>query len=597
MKKTNFRFLSLILALLTVLSACSLVSCGDDNRGTPNESTEPQETTAPVAEPLEIIKDGALNYKIIVPARADDSVLSLAALLTNNIKKWYGIECSYEFDSVTPASDGAYEILIGDTDRPESAAAIDGLRSRDYVMRIYGNKLVLGGPNAKMVERAVNAFVDFVLLAQYASGSKDVIMNVSDEQSGISDYKIQECLILGIPLKEYTIVYQSDLFSAKRLAIRLATYLSESTGYELAVVGDKTAAAEHEILIGNTSHGGVSIGGASLGAYSAIVSGTSLCFGAENLFGYMNLYNYLTNELFVGERLEISADYTAAGDGAPEEEAKLSVERHGEYRVMFFNVLGNCDISLYPTAQRNQTAAEALIAMSPDAFGLQECSPNSRGADSIVRTLTAAGYAEAPVTANNSNGVNYTPLFYKKDKFNIIECGYHLYDDGQNDKSKSITWAVLEDKSNGKRFAVCSTHYSYKSEASAARMKDSQQLIALNEQIKQKYNCPVISGGDLNCKTPTSEYKALISGGFSDMQKLAAVTEDSNTTHTYPEYDTDAGLYLKIYRPAKTYVDAIDHAMLYNGENVKVNLFDVLTLEYTLISADHCPLLVDFDLN
>lgn len=597
MKKTNFRFLSLVLALLTVLSACSLVSCGDDNRGTPNESTEPQETTAPAAEPLEIIKDGALNYKIIVPARADDSVLSLAALLTNNIKKWYGIECSYEFDSVTPASDGAYEILIGDTDRPESAAAIDGLRSRDYVMRIYGNKLVLGGPNAKMVERAVNAFVDFVLLAQYASGSKDVIMNVSDEQSGISDYKIQECLILGIPLKEYTIVYQSDLFSAKRLAIRLATYLSESTGYELAVVGDKTAAAEHEILIGNTSHGGVSIGGASLGAYSAIVSGTSLCFGAENLFGYMNLYNYLTNELFVGERLEISADYTATGDGAPEEEAKLSVERHGEYRVMFFNVLGNCDTSLYPTAQRNQTAAEALIAMSPDAFGLQECSPNSRGADSIVRTLTAAGYAEAPVTANNSNGVNYTPLFYKKDKFNIIECGYHLYDDGQNDKSKSITWAVLEDKSNGKRFAVCSTHYSYKSEASAARMKDSQQLIALNEQIKQKYNCPVISGGDLNCKTPTSEYKALISGGFSDMQKLAAVTEDSNTTHTYPEYDTDAGLYLKIYRPAKTYVDAIDHAMLYNGENVKVNLFDVLTLEYTLISADHCPLLVDFDLN
>lgn len=599
MKKTKIRFVSFILVLTMALSLCLLASCGGGDNGgdTTSDTTKPQETASSAAEPLEIIRDGNLNFKIIISARADDSVLSLAALLTNNIKKWYGIECSYEFDSVTPTTDDACEILIGDTDRPESAAAVEGLRSRDWAMQIYGKKLVLCGPNAKMTERAVNAFVDLVLLSQYASGSGDVIMQPTDAGIHTADYKIDECLILGTPIEEYTIVYRSDLFSAKRLAIRLATYLSESTGYELSVVSDKTAAAEHEILIGNTSHGGVSVDGVALGAYSAAAIGNSLCFGAQNLFGYMNLYTYLTEELFVGEKIEISAAYNASGDGAPEEEAELSVVRHGEYRVMFFNILGNCDTSLYPTAQRNQTAAEALIAMSPDAFGLQECSPNSRGADSIVRTLTSAGYAEVAVKATNSNGVNYTPLFYKKDKFGIIECGYHLYDDGQNDKSKSITWAVLEDKSNGKRFAVCSTHYSYKSEASAARMKDSQQLIALNEQIKQKYNCPIISGGDLNCKTPSSEYKALIGGGLSDMHDIAAVTEDSNSTHTYPEYDTDAGLYLKIYRPAKEYVDAIDHAMLYNGDGVKVNLFNILTLEYTLISADHCPLLVDFDLN
>ena len=59
------------------------------------------------------------------------------------------------------------------------------------------------------------------------------------------------------------------------------------------------------------------------------------------------------------------------------------------------------------------------------------------------------------VTVTNSYKTNYTPLFYNKDRLKVIDSGYHLYSDGANDKSKSITWAVFEDISNGKRFAVC----------------------------------------------------------------------------------------------------------------------------------------------
>ena len=49
--------------------------------------------------------------------------------------------------------------------------------------------------------------------------------------------------------------------------------------------------------------------------------------------------------------------------------------------------------------------------------------------------------------------------------------------------------------------------------------------------------------------------------------------------------------------PTSTYDNAIDHALLYNGDNVTVNIFKIMTLEYTLISADHCPVLVDFDIS
>lgn len=544
-----------------------------------------------------IFADGKLNFKIIVSARADDAVIKAASDLAKSIEKFTGVVCGYDVDSLVAANDDTYEILVGDTNRPQSAAAVKGLKSKDFAMLIDGHKIVLNGTNSQTVERAVNTFVDTVLLIQVSEGKSSLMMTAEDSRISVANYRLKNCTILGTDISEYSIVYPAaGPFSAKRTAKLLASYLSDKAGISLPVVSDKEPAAEHEIRIGMTSRGGAEASD-KLGAYCARTEGGAILFGARNLFGYMNLNKYFQDTLFVGEKVEIGSDFTFEGDGAPEEEAKLAAGRQGEYRVMFFNILGNCDTSLYPTQQRNQTAAETLIGLAPDIFGLQECSPNSRGADSIITTLAAAGYVEVSVKPNNSNRVNYTPLLYNKNKFKVIECGYHLYKDDANDKSKSITWGVFEDLSNGKQFAVFSTHFAWKSDAEPARIKDAEQILELNNKIKEKYNCPIISGGDLNCKIASTPYKNMLAGGMQDMMKLAKVSEDINAWHTYPEYDKTVGLYLKVYRPTKTYADSIDHALLYNGDKVTVNLFDVVTLEYALISADHCPVLVDFDIS
>ncbi len=80
------------------------------------------------------------------------------------------------------------------------------------------------------------------------------------------------------------------------------------------------------------------------------------------------------------------------------------------------------------------------------------------------------------------------------------------------------------------------------------------------------------------------------------MQKLAEKTEDSSTHHTYPEWDATAGLYLKLFTPTGNYASAIDHALVFNGSKLTTRLFDVIKLQYTLISSDHCPVMVDFDI-
>lgn len=596
--KSIKRLLSLVIAITSLGTVMSLAACGPTNGG---EATSEDNTTTepvPAAEPLVIFSDGKMNFKIIIAAKASDAVIKSASDLAKNIERFTGVSCVYDIDALVKENDDAYEILIGSTDRAQSAKAIEGLKSKDYAMVIDGNKIVLNGPNDQTVTRAVEAFIDSVLLPQVASGQAGtLVMKPEDSRRSISNYRLKSCTILGADISKYSIVYPAaGPFSAKRTAILLSSYLSDKAGIALPVVSDKTAATEHEIIIGKTTRGGIEMSSGALGAYSAKVDGGKLCFGAVNLFGYMNLNNYFTDTLFVGEQVEIGADFTLSGEGAPEEEAKY-VEHSGEYRVMFFNVLGGCDKTLYPHPQRNQTAAESLIALTPDVFGIQECSPDVRGGDSLITTLASAGYIEVSVTPNNSNKTNYTPLLYNKNKFKVIDCGYHLYDDGADDKSKSITWGVFEDLGNGKRFAVMSTHFAWKSDAEPSRIKDAEQILALNVQIKEKYNCPIISGGDLNCKVATVPYQNMLKGGMKDMQKLAKKADNLSSWHTYPEYDTTVGLYLKLFMPTSTYDNAIDHALLYNGDNVTVNIFKIMTLEYTLISADHCPVLVDFDIS
>ena len=114
--------------------------------------------------------------------------------------------------------------------------------------------------------------------------------------------------------------------------------------------------------------------------------------------------------------------------------------------------------ALYANDARNQMLAELHTEYSPDFLCLQECSSNSRGASSYITTMVRNGYLEVAVTVNNKDGVNYTPLLYRADKFTLVDSGYHLYSDGANDKSKSITWGVFDDKATGARFAGMSTH-------------------------------------------------------------------------------------------------------------------------------------------
>ena len=404
--------------------------------------------------------------------------------------------------------------------------------------------------------------------------------------------------LFGKNISDFRVVYPNGgVYSAERYARLFTSELSSSSGCVLEVGDDKKAEDGDLIVFGNTKFGGSDV--AARHGYEIKAEGGKLYINAECMVGWDAALEYLTGKMFASGDVDIAEGFTASGAGTPDGDGKYFDQKTGEYRVIFNNILGNCDTSLYPTPTRNQMAAELHLEFSPDVIALQECSANSRGASSYIKTLNEHGYAEVIVKVTNSTGNNSTPLLYRTDVLDIVDSGYHLYDDGAGDNSKSITWAVFKDKKGTDTFAVFSTHFYYTSDdkGNAARIIDAKEITDLAAQVSSKYGCAVIAGGDLNCALSSQPYQNLLKGGWTDAQKVAAVTENLKSWHSYPEYNKELKLYDTMTLPTGEYSGAIDHCILYNPSTVKVNLFNIVTEEYALLSADHCPVLVDFTIN
>lgn len=595
---------SIFCLLLTVLMLLPFAGCtGGEGGGETTETDLPEESTAEEKKLLEIVRDGKTAYSVVRPDGAGERLINSARQVVNSIESATGCDMEFKTDFKYPNAkpdSTRYEILVGLCDRPEVQEAIRGMRSKDFFAGVVGEKIVLVGLNDEMTARAVDNFVMNVVKKK-AKTTKDLL--VSDEDNitfTFSSYKLNKCTVIGADVTDYGVVYlKGTLYSAERSARVFANCLADKSGYVLPVTASTVTAAptSRTIFFGSADSSGSEV--TQRHGFSVRAEGTCLYVAAECEIGYAAALEYLTEELFVGDDVTVGADFSHTGTAALTDGGdKYIDQRLGTYRVIFHNILGNCDTSLYPTQTRNQMAAELHHEYDPDFICLQECSDNSRGASSYITTMVKWGWLEVPVTVTNSNKINYTPLLYKKDKFTVVESGYHLYSDGANDKSKSITWGVFDDKATGKRVAVLSTHFYWTSDelGKSARIKDAEQITSIAKMISDKYDCPVIAGGDLNCNISSDPIRNMLAAGFRDIYDIATKSEDITSHHAYPEYNKELKYYDTMTFPSGSYSKAIDHAVVWNDAKFTAKLFEIITDDYALLSADHCPVMVDFDL-
>ena len=171
-----------------------------------------------------------------------------------------------------------------------------------------------------------------------------------------------------------------------------------------------------------------------------------------------------------------------------------------DVRVMSANLLvGYKSWGGTPVRPRAKQFVEVMRRFQPDVAALQEASFDWHAC--IAQNLTDY---EILHPQNNVVQKSLTTLIYNTEPLDRLDSGRQTYSVGDGTQHRAVTWGVFETKSDGKRFAVTSTHLNLvRDEETRGTEIDTMtqqvnELLEIADQLQTQYGCPVICAGDYN---------------------------------------------------------------------------------------------------
>ena len=216
--------------------------------------------------------------------------------------------------------------------------------------------------------------------------------------------------------------------------------------------------------------------------------------------------------------------------------------------AMSFNVYvgnGHPDLSDTERAAQAEKITKIVEDEDPDLVGFQEVSSYAgtlgllgyRGFwNDYIKTYEndygVVGYDYETLGYNNHDtGWVDSPLLYARDKFTLVEGGMKWPSDTPDVNGSKVdgaaeprpyTYAILERKLDGVRFAVVNAHLDYSS--SAVRYEQALRISAFLNDSRFD-GLPIILMGDLNEKYQSKTVDTLIGNGFINSAEAAEETE------------------------------------------------------------------------
>ena len=176
------RILCAALALMLTLGAFGLVSC--DNGGGNDKAPAPVYT-------LGNIRDTVSAYTIIRSDKAASLVIDSVKLLRSTVEQTTGVKLDISEDWVEDPStldSAAREILVGDTNRPESKTAMAELsEQKPYAVTQVDSKICIVGLDEYSVRRAVHQFLAMYFDYEIANYNYHNVADFGAEGDGIRD--------------------------------------------------------------------------------------------------------------------------------------------------------------------------------------------------------------------------------------------------------------------------------------------------------------------------------------------------------------------------------------------------------------------------
>ncbi|MCX2682035.1 endonuclease/exonuclease/phosphatase family protein [Galbibacter sp. EGI 63066] len=186
-------------------------------------------------------------------------------------------------------------------------------------------------------------------------------------------------------------------------------------------------------------------------------------------------------------------------------------------KVMTTNIrYANPNDSINIWENRKDWLTESIDFMDIDVFGAQEVVYSQL--KDIVELLPE--YDHIGVGREGGNEGEFTPIFYKKDKFEITESDiFWLSETPEKEASKGwdaalpriVTWAKMKEKESGKQFVFINTHFDHRGEQ--ARLESAKLLVKRAKAIAG--DLPFIVTGDFNFPPSVEAYSVLTKNNSS----------------------------------------------------------------------------------
>ena len=197
MKKT-------ILILLAFVLVLPLASCGVQN---PYEGKN-----VVVVDPIENISE----YTVVRGENCTENEKNIATKLHKGICNVVGEILKMSTDYT---KGNAKEILVGTTSRKDSKDALTGLKLHDFVIRKYGERVVIVGGSELALETAVDFFLD-----SFTDSEKKVVKAPRDNGYVFkADYAVENLTINGLEFSSFKVLNNSFL-SSDELCERFELY-------------------------------------------------------------------------------------------------------------------------------------------------------------------------------------------------------------------------------------------------------------------------------------------------------------------------------------------------------------------------------------
>lgn len=522
MKKISF-----LLAILMLVQCFLLVACNQkDNQETTPEMTTPTNTEPPVTYE-EVLTADLSKYTLICASRTAQSTMTQYWLLQSQIKKICGTEPLAETDYQDPTE---FEILVGDTNREESQIFLSNLLWDDYGYAIVGNKIVIAGHTTEGCTAAIKLFLEHIKSSDHTT----VFFSNKDQYLYRYPYVSDTFLLNGIDVSRAKIVVNKKGNEAQMAQILSDKSLELCGRRPEIVTDDEVEKGDTLIIIGPSKHVPVDLQSewniaqdTVEGQFSYYINNTddAVWINTEVLEGYSAMNRDIIPQIQSNKTANLSF-------------ATGLVTVPQIFSVMSFNIY----VSSF-NAPRTQRVIDTILENTPSVFGVQEASV--AWMDALNRGLGDV-YTAIGLGRDGGNNGEHSAIFYRTDRFELIESGtkwlsdtpnsvasYYTYKDPETGLThranfpRIMTYVVLERKNDGARFIYVNTHLDHNGENSvevAERVRQGQIeiLIAQIKLLQEKYGeLPTMVTGDFNVEPTASAYTTMIGAGFLDSSYVA----------------------------------------------------------------------------